>query len=158
MKDICILICIPNHAKLPYCQHLTASHSRIYLWRSQEELNTRHLHLMMSLGTTLLSGAVDALDALVRKTLVVLERRVEHCSFEGLDEVGMQLLCAMTLIAAILDRWNSAGHQLCRPNGICAMGTPMLLRILMYLRRDLSSVTRERSASADAPRARLRGS
>jgi hypothetical protein len=59
----------------------------------------------MSLGTTLLSGAVDALDALVRKTLVVLERRVEHCSFDGLDEVGMQLLCAMTLIAGILDRW-----------------------------------------------------
>ena len=58
----------------------------------------------MSLGTTLLSGAVDALDALVRKTLVVLEGRVEHCNFEGLDEVAMQLLYAMTLIVGILGR------------------------------------------------------
>ena len=56
------------------------------------------------MGTTLLSGAVDALDALVRKTLVVLEGRVEHCSFGGLDEVAMQLLYAMTLIVGILGR------------------------------------------------------
>jgi len=92
----------------------------------------------------LLSGAVDALDALIRKTLVVLERRVEHCSFEGFDEVGMQLLYGMTLIAGILGRWNSAGHHLCRPDGICPFGRADSPSYLVYLRRDLSLVTGER--------------
>ncbi len=57
---------------------------------------------MISSGTTLLSGAVDALGALIRKILFVLNGCVEHCSLEGVDVVALQLLCALTLIIDIL--------------------------------------------------------
>ena len=90
-----------NSAELPYCQPLVASDIKISLAR-QEGTDAKHSHLMMSPGTTSVSGAVDALGATEREPLVALKGRVGCSSFEGLDRFTLKLLCVKTLIADIL--------------------------------------------------------
>ena len=92
----------PNHARLRYRQPLKALYSKMYDKLNRWIRKPSHSHLMMSPGTTSLSGAVDALGAIVRKTLFVLNGCAGRCSLEGIEEVALQLLCAVTLIADIL--------------------------------------------------------
>ena len=91
----------PKQRKLPYCQPLVASDDKISL-AQQGGTDAKHSHLMMSPGTTSLSGAVDALGAMKGQPLVALEGRVGCSSFEGLDRFTLKLLCVKTLIADIL--------------------------------------------------------